>query len=247
MRSTSQVIDLVVVLFLLPEREVLLQQLDDALGVTEVVLLELIDLVESRLESVVCELAGLRVVLQHLVVEDGEVKSETKLDWVARWQLNGVSLFVRLSGLLLNILEELVLRVLSNVAVVIADHLDEKGLGLIGAASLEHAGVDHVDNLLAVLLELRLDLTLVCEQSTVELGVFRVLLDRRDRTARSAFRRNQVLESDGKKVALVGIDLATLDDKDLLKEVDHVLEALCLLGDAGQENLLFDVDHLFVD
>ena len=174
-------------LFFLPESQVLLEKLDDALGVTEVILLELIDLVEGGLQGVVSELAGLRVILQHLVVEDGEVKSETKLDWVARWQLNGVSLFVRLSGLLLNIFEELVLGVLSDVAVVIADHLDEKGLGLIGALSLEHAGVDHVDDLLAVLLELRLDLTLVCEQSTVELGVLRVLFDGRDGTACCTF------------------------------------------------------------
>ena len=134
-RLSSQVVNLVIRIFLFffPECEVLLEELNDALGVTEVVLLELIDLVESRLEGVVCELAGLRVVLQHLVVEDGEVKSKTKLDWVARWQLNGVSLFVRLSGLLLNILKELVLRVLSNVAVVVADHLDEESFCFVRA------------------------------------------------------------------------------------------------------------------
>ena len=53
----------VTLLFLLPEGEVLLEELDDALGVTEVILLELIDLVKSLLERVVGELASLGVIL----------------------------------------------------------------------------------------------------------------------------------------------------------------------------------------
>ena len=71
--STSQVVDLVVIFLLFPESQVLLEELDDALGVTEVILLELIDLVQSGLQGGVCELTGLGVVLQHLVVEDAEV------------------------------------------------------------------------------------------------------------------------------------------------------------------------------
>ena len=73
MPSTSQVVDLVVIFLLFPESQVLLEELDDALGVTEVILLELIDLVQSGLQGGVCELTGLGVVLQHLVVEDAEV------------------------------------------------------------------------------------------------------------------------------------------------------------------------------
>ena len=73
MPSTSQVVDLVVIFLLFPESQVLLEELDDALGVTEVILLELIDLVQSVLQGGVCELTGLGVVLQHLVVEDAEV------------------------------------------------------------------------------------------------------------------------------------------------------------------------------
>ena len=57
-------------LFLLPKGEVLLEEFDDALGVTEVVFLELIDLVECLLESVVGEFAGLGVILEHFIVED---------------------------------------------------------------------------------------------------------------------------------------------------------------------------------
>ena len=46
--ATSQVVDLVIALFLFfPESQVLLEKLDNALSITEVVLLELVDLVES--------------------------------------------------------------------------------------------------------------------------------------------------------------------------------------------------------
>ena len=62
--AISQVIDLIVALLLFfPEGEVLLQQLDDALGVAEVVFLQFVDLVEGLLQSVLGELASLRAIL----------------------------------------------------------------------------------------------------------------------------------------------------------------------------------------
>ena len=50
---SSEVVDtlLVVLFFLFPEGEVLLEEFDDALGVTEIILLKLINLLESILES----------------------------------------------------------------------------------------------------------------------------------------------------------------------------------------------------
>ena len=88
---SSEVVDLVGVLgLLLPEGEVLLEELDDALGVTEVVLLELVDLVERVLEGGVGELAGDLVVLHDLVVEDGEVEGKAELDGVAGRQGDSV-------------------------------------------------------------------------------------------------------------------------------------------------------------
>jgi len=117
------------------------------------------------------------VILQHFVVEDGEVEGEAELDGVASGELDLVGLLVGGLGLVLDILEGGVLGVLGDVAVVVTDHLDEECLGLIGALALEHAGVDHIDDLLAVVLELLLDLLLVGEESLVELGVLGVLLD----------------------------------------------------------------------
>jgi hypothetical protein len=57
-------------LFVFPESKVLLEEFDNALGITEVILLELVDLVKSILESLVSELAGSLVVLHNFVVED---------------------------------------------------------------------------------------------------------------------------------------------------------------------------------
>ena len=94
------------------------------------------------------------MILEHFVVEHGEVESETKLNGVAGRKLDIVSLLISLLGLLLDILEELVLGVLGNVAVVISYHLDEESLGLLRAIGVEDAVVDHVDDLLAVSLEL---------------------------------------------------------------------------------------------
>ena len=166
---TSQVVDLVItLLFLFPEGEVLLEELDDALSVTEVVLFELVDLVESLLESVISELTGLGVILEDLVVEDGEVEGKSKLDGVASGKFDAVSIFVSLFGLLLDLLELAVLGVLGDVAIVITDHLDEESLSLLGAVSVEDTRVDHVDNLLAVSHKLVFNSALVGEESGVE-------------------------------------------------------------------------------
>ena len=99
----SEVVDVVATFFLLlPEGQVLLEELNDALGITEVVLLELINLVESGLESEVSELAGLLVVLHDLVVEHGEVEGKAELDGVAWGKRDLIGLVVSLEGLLLN-------------------------------------------------------------------------------------------------------------------------------------------------
>ena len=153
--ATSQVVDGVVVtlLFFFPESQVLLEKLDDALGVTEVVLLKLVDLVEGRLQGVVGKLASRRVVLKHFVVEDRKVQGEAELDRVARCQINPVSLFVGRLGLGLGVFERAIFSVLSDVAVVVTNHLDEECLCLGRDVRLaQDEAVDHVDDFLAVIL-----------------------------------------------------------------------------------------------
>ena len=246
---SSQVIDgVITLLFLLPESEVLLEELDDALGVTEVVLLELVDFVESLLKGFVSELAGLGVILEDFVVEDREVKGEAELDGVASGEVDGVSLLVGLVGLVLDILKLSVLGVLSNVTVVVTDHLDEESLGLLGAVTVgENLIVDKSDDLVAVSNELGLDFGFVVKESIVELRVLGVLLDGRDGAASGTLGADEVLEGNGEEVALIGVNTTLLLLEDLLKEINHIFEALGLLGNTGEENLLFNFSgHLKV-
>ena len=106
-KDSSQVINLLVITFLLflPEGQVFLKELNDALGVTEVILLELVDLLESILESLISKLTSGLVVFHNFVVEDGEVKGKTKLDWVAWWEGDLIGFFVGFESFLLDILK----------------------------------------------------------------------------------------------------------------------------------------------
>merc|ERR1712061_512996 len=91
------------------------------------------------------EFTCFRVILEHFVVEHGEVESDTELNRVAGGKVDSVSLLISLLGLLLDLLKKIVLGVLGNVAVVISYHLDEECLGLLRAVGVKDAVVDHID------------------------------------------------------------------------------------------------------
>ena len=211
-KNNSEVLDLVatVLLFLFPEGQVLLEELDDALGVTEIVFLEFVNLVQSVLESAISELAGGRVVLHDFVVEDREVKSKSKLDGVAGWEGNLVSFFISLECILLNLLELGTLSVFGDVAVVVTDHLHEEGLRLTIAGLSKDLVVNHVHNLLAIVGQLLLNFSLVAGKCFRELGVLGILLNCSNSAASSALGADEVLEGHRKEVALVGGDVSTL-------------------------------------
>ena len=57
------------IFFFLPKSKVLLEKFDNAFGITEVVFLQLVNLVESILQSFVSEFTGSLVVLHYFVVE----------------------------------------------------------------------------------------------------------------------------------------------------------------------------------
>ena len=76
---SSQVLNVVIsVAFLLfPESKVLLEKLNDGVGVTEGLLIDVVNFVHGVLESGLSQLACLFVVLHHLIVEDREVEGES--------------------------------------------------------------------------------------------------------------------------------------------------------------------------
>jgi len=69
---SSQVLNVVisVAFFLFPESKVLLEELDDGLGVAEGLLVDVVDLVHGVLESSLSQCACLLIVRHHLIVED---------------------------------------------------------------------------------------------------------------------------------------------------------------------------------
>jgi hypothetical protein len=89
-------------------------------------------------------------------------------------------------------------------------------------------------------------LRLVSDKGLVELAVFGILLNGGDGAACGTFARNEILEGHREEVSLIRVDGATLSGEHLIKEVDHIFEALGLLSNSGKENFLFDVDHLEV-
>ena len=241
----SQVVNgVVVVLFFSPEGEVLFEELDDGLGISKVVLLEFVNLVESILEGLVSKIASGLVVLHGFIMEDREVEGESELDGVARGEGDSVGIIVSGEGGLLDLLEVITLGVLSDVAVVVTDHLDKEGLGLTIAGLGEDLRVDHVDDSLAVVLELFLNAGLVSSEGVSELGVLGVLLNSSNSAASSSLGGDEVLEGNGEEVSLIGGDIGSLLGEDVLELVDHIIETLSLLSNAGKENLFFNVGHL---
>ena len=87
--SCSEIVDDGLALLFLPERQVLLEELDDGLGISEGLLVDLIDLLEGVGERLLAELASVLVVVHDLVVEDGIVERETESNGVAGVEILG--------------------------------------------------------------------------------------------------------------------------------------------------------------
>ena len=241
--TTSEILNgvvVVIIILLFPEGEVFLEELNDGLGITEVVFFELVDLVEGLLERLVGDLASLLVVLHDLVLEHGEVKGETESDGVAGLESDAVGFVVGLEGIVLDLLEVVTLGVLSDVAVVVTDHLDEESLGLTIARFGKNLGVDNVNDTLAVSLEASLDGGLVPGEGVTELGVLGVLLDGGNSAASGSLGGDEVLESNREEVSLIGADISSLLLENFSKEINHILESLGLLSDSGKEYLFFN-------
>jgi len=78
------------------------------------------------------------VIVHNFIVEDGEVKSKSKSDWVA--SIKGLRAvlckLIVLKGTVFDCFKLITLSALGNVSVVITDHLVEEGFGFISGGSL---------------------------------------------------------------------------------------------------------------
>ena len=100
MLASSKVFNVVITFFFLPESKVLLEELNNALSISEGLLIDFVDFVHGVLKGAFSELACLLAVLHNFVVENGEVEGESELDRIACWKIsaNGVSLLVAGEG-----------------------------------------------------------------------------------------------------------------------------------------------------
>ena len=238
---SSEVLDGVLLLFLLPEGEVLLEELDDGLGVSEGLFIDVIDLLESIGEGGLTKLTGLLVVVHHFVMEHGEVESQSQSDWVAGVQTlgGGLSELVVLEGTVLHRFKLVGLGALGNVSVVVSNHFVEECLGLIGGGDLHALSLNNVDDGDALIVKLTLDLLLVGRETVVELLVLGVLLDGTNGSNGGSLGADLVLETNGKEVSLLSGEVLILGLNNLLKVEDHIVESLGLLGNSGHKNVFF--------
>jgi hypothetical protein len=168
---SSEVLDGVLLLLFFPERQVLLEELNDGLGISEGLFVDIVNLLESIRQSLLTELTGRLVVVHNLVMEDGEVESETQSDWVASVQTLrslGSELIV-LESSVLNGLKVFARGAFSNISVVVSDHLVEEGFGLISGGNLHASALDGVYDSKTLIVQFLLNLLLVFGEGTVEL------------------------------------------------------------------------------
>ena len=197
MRECSEVLDSVLTVLLLPEGQVLLQQLDDGFGISKGFLVNVINFLEGLRESLLTKGACLLMVVHHLVVEHGVVEGKTQSDWVAWIETLGelVGLLITFESAFLDLLEFVLGSRLSDVSVVITDHLLEEGLGLILSGKLDAFVLHCLHNRDAFIVKLQLDLLLVRAKSIAKLLVFWILFDGSNGTNSSSLRSDQVLET----------------------------------------------------
>ena len=127
-------------LFFFPEGEIFLEELNDGLGISEGLFIDIIDLLESHGKGFLSELTGLSMVVHNFVMEHREIESKSKGDWIAGIEGLALSLglLVVLEGSALDTVELIWSGTFGNVSIVVTSHLVEEGFALIGGG-LAHA------------------------------------------------------------------------------------------------------------
>ena len=224
-----------------PKVEVVSDELHDGGGVLVDFLLELLNIGNSHVEGLLGELTGLGGVVHDFVVEDGEVKGQSESDGVGGLEVGVGNLdggLVGLEGTVGGLLVVVTGGVLSNVSVVVTLHLEveDGGVGVVGGAG-DQSLVEDLEDVVAELVKLGLDLALVVSQKREILGSLGLLLglDGGKGSPGGSSGSDGVFVGDGKKVSLLDAELL-LKESDLFHVFEHVLESLGLLTDFSHED-----------
>lgn len=182
----------------------------------------------SVIKSKLGQVAGLVGGVQDLVVEDGEVKGQAEADGVGRGEVSLGDLgggLVGLQGVVGSTLAAVANGELSQVTVVVTLHLVVEDLGLAGLSGLDEVVVQDLQDVVADLGQLSLDLLAVLldqgNLALVALGLL-LLLDRGNNAPRGTAGTNDVLVGDGQEIPLLNGELNIGRGNDL-----HVLDHLC--------------------
>lgn len=212
------------------------------------------------IESLLGKVASLVGGVQDLVVEDGKVQGETEADRVSRGELGlgnlGGSL-VSLEGLVGRVLAAIANGELGKVAVVVtlptkvvsissqhrnrreSLHLVVEDLGLARLGRRDEVGIEDIENVVADLGKLGLDLLAVlldkADLGRVALGLL-LLLDGGDNSPRGTAGTDDVLVGNGQEVALLDGEVTVLGGDDLhvlnhLWKPSHQYNPSCSMGD----------------
>lgn len=126
---------------------------------------------------------------------------------------------------------------------VVSLHFEVKDLGVAGGGGGNKARVEELEDSVADVGELALDLgSVVADDSDVVLvaSALLLLLDGGDDAPGGASGADDVLVGDGEEVALLHREFLVVGGRrDLLHELDHLLVALGLLGELGHVHELF--------
>jgi len=169
-----------------PEGQVIPQQLHNKGGVLVGVLRNVVQFLDLILKLSPLHLALVLVIVQDLVVEDGEVQGKTQTDGVGDLKVLGLDAHLQLILVLLAVLVlvlYVVLGVFLHVPVVVTRHLVVEDLGFLLGLVANQVVLQELENLLADLRQFVLHFFLVLGLSLlsvrVALGVL-LLLDGRD-------------------------------------------------------------------
>ena len=162
-----------------PKSEIIPDELHDGGGVFIAIFLDGLDVCDGIIEGSLGNLAGHGLVAHDLIIEDGEIQGETKSNRVGGFELlvgDGGGAFVGFHGEELGILVLVVLGVLADVTMVVSLHFHEKHFGFIGVGRGDQIVVQKVDDVVAVGVQLDLDLLLVFLQQAQFVAVLCLLL-----------------------------------------------------------------------
>lgn len=187
-------------------------------------------IVEGKLGEVASLIGG----VQDFVVEDREVKGKAETDGVGRGKVGGGDLggsLVGLQGEVGSTLATVANGELGKVTVVVTLHLVVEDLGLAGLGGLDQVVVENLEDIVADLGKLGLDLLAVLlNKSDLGLVALRLLLllNRGNDSPGGTAGTNDVLVGDGQEIALLNGELNIGRGNDL-----HVLNHLCSVALAG--------------